>query len=291
MRASGSSTSSATRWRSTRPPPLPSVRSSPSSRPSGSGRGATRASRSPTRRSGRPSPQALPTGSALIEQYGQRTRHTVNGWRIDTSGGQYGQDYLRRALVAQSAGVRTCPRRPSTPGPRSPAPGATSTTYALPHPLRPRSAATRRRLLVAHALRARRLLHRQLPRPLRHRRPHPGPHPEPRRLARPLRAAHRAGREAGQLAACPDRPVQPHDAAVPAEALGARRHLAPSGGHANSVTVRVSTTRWGRPSGSRRCGRSLRGSASRRAPCSRSRGAREGCRAPPAPSGRCTTRA
>ena len=64
MRASGSSTSSPTRWRSTRPPPLPSVRSSPSSRPSGSGRGATRASRSPTRRSGRPSPRRSRPGSA-----------------------------------------------------------------------------------------------------------------------------------------------------------------------------------------------------------------------------------
>jgi len=45
--------------------------------------------------------QALPSGQRAIEQYAQRTRHTVNGWRIDTSGGRYGQDYLRRALVAQ----------------------------------------------------------------------------------------------------------------------------------------------------------------------------------------------
>ncbi len=234
-RASSSSTSSETPSRSTRPSTAGRACSARQLAALGIGPGRHPSSRSPTPPSRGPRP-ALPSGQRRISS-------TPNGPGTPSTAGASTPPAASTARTTcaglrcpRSVGVRTSPRRRSTRGPRSTAPAGTSTAPRATASTSPPVSCRRSAALVAHALRARRLLHRQLPRPLRHRRPHPGPHPEPRRLARPLRAARRPGREGGQLAACPDRAVQPDDAAVPAQALGARRHLAAPGGHPGALT-------------------------------------------------------
>ena len=169
----------------------------------------------------------------------------MNGWRIDTSGGQYGQDYLRRALVAQVGWGENVPQEAVYPRATVASTGRDldgATRYRIhfaPGQLPPVGAFWSLTLYGPDGFFTANSLDRYA---IGDRTPGLTRNPDG---SLDLYVQHTRRPEAGQLAACPDRPVQPDDAAVPAEALGARRHLAPSGGHANSVTVRVSTTRSG----------------------------------------------